>query len=147
MPYKDPEKRKEYFRAYDAARIGHNRIITMTLERHERTKERDRIRYRKRASQGYRSTTWLSNLKLKFGITVEQFDAVLLQQEGKCSACGKIFAGFSGSRSDRLAIDHCHVSKVVRGLLCGSCNRTIGHAKESSLRLRACADYLDKFPL
>jgi len=153
MPYKDVEIRREYFRQYDAARPGRGRVANMTAEQIERQRERDRkrrneernLRRQQNGGQGYQSKSWLGKLKREFGLTAEQFEQMLKMQGYRCAACNNKFAGFSGSRSDRLAIDHCHLTGEVRGFLCGACNRTIGHAQDSSRRLRACADYLERF--
>jgi hypothetical protein len=42
-----------------------------------------------------------------------------------------------------LNIDHCHETGMVRGLLCGNCNRSIGLAQNSSDILRKLAAYLE----
>ena len=62
----------------------------------------------------------------KFGLTVEGYDALLLQQGGKCAVCGR------KPGKTRLAVDHDHEIErktgriVVRGLLCRRCNRGMG---------------------
>ena len=58
-------------------------------------------------------------LKRRYGITPEQYDKMLERQGGGCAVCGK--APKPGAR--RLAVDHDHSTKVVRGLLCFTCNK------------------------
>ena len=58
--------------------------------------------------------------KRRYGITVEQFDALFELQGGCCKLCGKI------SESRRLCIDHDHITDAVRGLLCIQCNSALG---------------------
>lgn len=60
-------------------------------------------------------------LKHKYGITVEQYDAMLARQKGKCGLCGK-----KPKPDKRLAVDHCHRTGKVRGLLCHCCNNGLG---------------------
>lgn len=62
----------------------------------------------------------------KYGITPEQYDALLATQRGVCAieGCGNSPEHQSG-RS--LAIDHCHKTGKVRGLLCIACNVAIGY--------------------
>ena len=82
-----------------------------------------------------------SQLKCLYGITIEQWDQMYLEQEGKCAACG-----IHQSEIDKVfCVDHNHETGEVRSLLCNPCNSTVGFAKESSDRLRACADYMETF--
>jgi hypothetical protein len=53
-----------------------------------------------------------------------------------CDICGR--------RTGRMAIDHCHDSNRVRGLLCKDCNLILGWVNDDPARLRALADYLGK---
>ncbi len=58
-----------------------------------------------------------------YGITIEDYDRMLLAQDGKCHFCGST----SGGRGGRcFAVDHDHVTGKVRGLLCASCNVQLG---------------------
>lgn len=43
-----------------------------------------------------------------------------------------------------LAVDHCHQTRKLRGLLCGSCNRGIGLLGDSVERMEAALSYLKK---
>ncbi len=77
-------------------------------------------------------------LKAKYGITEEIYEKLLSGQGGVCAICQR------HQRYKRLAVDHCHKTGQVRGLLCENCNRGIGRFFDSSLRLRNAADYIDK---
>jgi Recombination endonuclease VII len=59
-------------------------------------------------------------LARKFGITPEQYEAMLHRQNGVCALCHNPPNGI------RLAVDHDHRSGKVRGLLCTRCNQTLG---------------------
>ncbi len=72
----------------------------------------------------------------KYGITEEDFQRMLAKQGGVCAICG------CHQRYQRLAVDHCHRSGVVRGLLCVNCNRGLGKFFDSPLRLIRAAEYL-----
>lgn len=63
---------------------------------------------------------------------------VVLERERGCEVCGVILAG------RELAVDHCHESGKVRGLLCHSCNMGIGQFKDSPELLRKAAVYLEQ---
>jgi hypothetical protein len=62
---------------------------------------------------------------------------MLKDQNGGCAICYKP----EGSRM--FDVDHDHKTGEVRGLLCTSCNRVLGHAKDSVERLLAAARYLE----
>ena len=62
-------------------------------------------------------------LKAKYGITIEQYDAILASQGGLCAICGTDKAhGFN----DTFHVDHDHLTGRIRGLLCFACNRRLG---------------------
>lgn len=76
--------------------------------------------YRERSRQQHRSQLERDpsvrrrrGLKHRYNLTVEQYDAMLEKQDGKCAVCG---------RSGTLYVDHDHDTGVVRGLLCPRCN-------------------------
>lgn len=56
----------------------------------------------------------------KFGITLEQYDAMLQHQGGVCALCR------NPPKKKVLVVDHNHKNGKVRGLLCDACNRALG---------------------
>lgn len=79
------------------------------------------------------------SLKRRYGITLEQYDELLVRQDGKCAVCLKEAEEFNV----RLAVDHDHKSGEIRGLLCRYCNhRIVGRHRDANL-LRRVADYLE----
>lgn len=80
-------------------------------------------------------------LKIEYGITQEQYDDFYIKQNGCCAICNK-------SQSElkrKLAVDHNHFTKEIRGLLCINCNCMIGYAKESTKTLMLGIIYLNKY--
>ena len=77
------------------------------------------------------------HLRKKYGITDEDYAEMLKSQKGKCAICG---AGEPGTK--KFDVDHCHVTGVVRGLLCTSCNRMLGHSGDRPEVLAAGEKYL-----
>jgi hypothetical protein len=84
------------------------------------------------------------NLQRRFGITVEEYTAKLLEQSGVCAICHRPETDTRGGKVKNLAVDHDHKTGDVRALLCVACNTAIGKMDDSAARLRAAADYLDR---
>jgi hypothetical protein len=60
-----------------------------------------------------------SALKREYGLSIEDYNNMLANQDGKCAICG-------GTEWRRLSVDHCHTSLKIRGLLCSPCNKALG---------------------
>lgn len=76
------------------------------------------------------------DLKRKYGITPEAYDAMHEAQSGKCAICGL------ADSDRRLAVDHCHKSGSIGKLLCKACNHGLGKFRDSADLLLKAADYL-----
>lgn len=63
-----------------------------------------------------------SRLIREFTITLEQYNLILKFQDFKCAICKRPAKDFTQS----LAVDHCHKTGLVRGLLCWECNKIVG---------------------
>lgn len=72
------------------------------------------------------------------GIDPDLAEAYYQDHDGKCEICNHKSNGAS------LAIDHCHSTGRIRGMLCGPCNRGIGLLQDSPNLLQAAYDYLTK---
>lgn len=77
------------------------------------------------------------HLKRKYGINFADYAVMLTRQRGACAVCGR-----PEPKNRMLDVDHDHATGAVRGLLCTSCNRMIGHAHDSPDRLMSAANYL-----
>lgn len=77
-------------------------------------------------------------LKKKFGISLVEYNIKLENQNGVCAICKCIC-----KTGKSLAIDHDHITRKLRGLLCGSCNRAIGFFEENCERLKSAINYLN----
>lgn len=77
------------------------------------------------------------HLKRKFGMTIEQYDAMLEAQGGGCSICGR------PPRDDiSLHVDHDHSTGKVRGILCFRCNNALADFNEDATVLQKAIGYL-----
>lgn len=75
-------------------------------------------------------------LKLKYGISLDEYNALFLKQGGVCKICGKY------QQHENLAVDHNHKTGKVRGLLCSSCNKGLGYFKDNPIILKEAIKYL-----
>jgi hypothetical protein len=75
----------------------------------------------------------------RHGLDPEDYNLMLRAYDGCCYICKR--PERVANRS--LAIDHCHTTGTVRGLLCTRCNQVIGRMEDSPALLRAAADYLE----
>lgn len=83
------------------------------------------------------------HFRKKYGITMDDYERMLIQQNGICAICGQgeTALGRSGEVKP-LAVDHDHKTGAVRGLLCHRCNSVLGNAQDDPARLEAAAAYL-----
>jgi hypothetical protein len=80
-------------------------------------------------------------LKAKFGITLETYNQMLAQQNERCLGCNK----HQSELKINMAVDHCHGTGKIRGLLCDACNKAVGYMKDNPLVADNLAAYLRKF--
>ena len=93
----------------------------------------------KKAKEFYRNNKHIkrnNDLKTKFGITLDQYNKMLENQNDICAICG------GNNDYISLAVDHNHETGKIRGLLCGSCNGMLGLAKDNLLILIKGVKYL-----
>ena len=125
MPYKDPEKQKEY-------RIKYRN-------------NPDRKAKAKKWRQDYEKTTQgmeakrRYNIKRNYGLEWDDYLLLLKEQKGCCAIC------FEPPKTGyTLNVDHCHKTNKVRGLLCTRCNTAIGLLDHSTVVLREAICYIEK---
>lgn len=76
--------------------------------------------------------------KFNYGITIDDYERMLDEQNGACAICKNPADGSA------LHVDHCHETAKVRGLLCKKCNLGLGFFKDSPHLLNSAAEYLGK---
>ena len=126
-------------------------------------RERNRERVNKLAMESYRRNRPAKLAKLKasyhenkdkhrnaklrrFGLDVRQYAKMLGAQEGLCAICLREEPALNSKTKQRmsLAVDHCHKTGKVRGLLCSRCNRMLGLAGDKVHILKSAINYLTK---
>ena len=107
-----------------------DRVLKWQRENRDRYLERQRSY---RGTPAKKLSNRKSHLKRKYGITIEEFDALLAAQGGGCAICGN---------PDADNVDHDHVTGKVRGILCFTCNVAIGLVSEDEERLVGALHYL-----
>lgn len=81
----------------------------------------------------------VDHLQHKYGLTLEQYDAMLASQNGACKICNSFTPG---GTSGRFHVDHDHTTGKIRGLLCHHCNIGLGHFKDDISTLAKAIAYL-----
>lgn len=147
---KTPIKKLEQVRRWRANNIERAREIS----RKSRLKHRDKCNARAKA--------WITNnrerhlkywsdrrknnprailtakLKAMFGITLEQYESYAINQKHCCAICGTA----QSEQRRKMAVDHCHATGKVRGLLCHNCNVGLGNFKDSPQILTKAISYI-----
>ena len=95
--------------------------------------------YHKRYREEHKSEIRNKYYKRVFGITEDEFRAMVKRQKNSCAVCKEPI-----DMEDKYSfnIDHCHDTGKVRGILCSKCNRGIGFFNNSEQRLLSAARYL-----
>jgi hypothetical protein len=175
VPYKDPEKQREHNRAYRQAhreealayakryreahpekmaaykrkwvkKIGRTALTTNRREYHRERYQSNREVMRARQNEyrrQYPERHYERQLKRRLGMTLAEKRIVWEAQDKKCKLCNRPITLLGAH------VDHIHDRKpiVIRGLLCGSCNRAIGLFRDDPEVLDRAAAYLRDFSI
>ena len=76
-----------------------------------------------------------------YHITLAQYQELEVFQEHKCYICRESANRFKNG----MAVDHCHTTGTVRGLLCWKCNRALGKFYDNAEFLQRASNYIN-FP-
>ena len=82
-----------------------------------------------------------SHLRRSYGITLAQFNRMVLAQGSTCACCG---TDKPGGKHNQWCVDHDHVTGTVRELLCKDCNIVLGIIEDSPEHLMRLIQYLAK---
>ena len=88
---------------------------------YQRQKEH-RVEYARKYRKENPEKTMNTNLKVKYGITRQEYLNILNKQNYKCAICGKP----QEEHSRNFSLDHNHKTNKIRGIVCDGCNYGIG---------------------
>lgn len=77
-------------------------------------------------------------LQSKYGLTLEDYNVMWNEQEGRCKICKK----HEQELGKVLLVDHCHTTTKIRGLLCHHCNVGLGHFCDNIELMQTAINYL-----
>lgn len=117
-----------------------------TCELCEQQRETDRRYAGQRTADPLTYPSQLSTARRarKYRLDLEELQAMRNAQQDRCAICGKeeTVLGSTG-KVKSLAIDHCHATGRIRGLLCNNCNRGIGLLGKEPGLLRRALEYME----
>jgi hypothetical protein len=99
-----------------------------------RKKSRDKLR-KEDPERWYRIRRH-DQLRRVFKIGLDDYEAILLKQDGKCAICG------NNEGKASMPLDHDHKTGKIRGILCHWCNKGLGQFFDNPERLEQAAKYL-----
>ena len=82
-----------------------------------------------------KSASIATSRKIRFGISREDYQQMLVDQNNSCAICKKEIGW-------EAAVDHCHTTGKIRGLLCRKCNLGLGGFKDNIETIRKAIEYV-----
>jgi hypothetical protein len=144
----DREKRRAYMQEYYRTHPRRPLTDEEKAERSRRRREKYATDAEHREKAKAQARDWgarnpekkkAQRLQLAFGLEMEQFQAMLSQQDNACAICG-----YTDTVNPKLfpVVDHDHKTGKIRGLLCMSCNQGLGKFKDDPALLEKAIVYL-----
>jgi Recombination endonuclease VII len=96
----------------------------------------DFIKWRQENIEEIRKSDRVKHYIRAYGLSKEDAEALVENRTGFCAICGTL---------SPLVIDHCHISEIVRGKVCSSCNSMLGYSKDNITTLEKAIQYLKDF--
>ena len=139
MPYRNKEAEAAYKKAY----YEENKEVIAAYRKAYREKNKEVIaasqkRYREKNKEALVAYNKRYHILSKYGLTLEERNKMQVEQGNACKICLREFNDEIGC-----CVDHCHTSGKIRGLLCQSCNKGLGHFRDNTLDLARALEYLE----
>lgn len=139
--YRNKEKCLEYRQKWKTE----NREVYLKQQRHKAKEQyaknpeagrKATAKWRRKNPEKNKKISASSKLKVSYGITLKDYETLEKSQNGVCKICQK------PEKGKRLAVDHCHETGKIRGLLCQKCNRALGMFHDDPQLLKKAIKYL-----
>lgn len=140
----NPEKFRAYQREYQKAHRLH--INAQSTARRKANLEKRRA-YERAWREAHPKKDNAGHLRRKWGLSLEDYRAMLDVQQGQCAICRVDFAAETKRSTQgrtRSCVDHDHRTGKIRALLCDWCNRGMGLFYDNPQLLRSAADYIER---
>ena len=128
----DAEYRKAVLDRNRAYRAAHREELNARARKAYAEDDGYRARRRLTGNKWYRRE---ERLKQVYGLSLQDYKAMVAQQGGVCRIC-------KTKPARPLFVDHCHASGKVRGLLCHPCNAALGFMRDDPVIAAAATEYL-----
>lgn len=94
---------------------------------------------RSRCKHCSKHEAWTTKLRLRYGMTENLYNEMLVKQCGKCNICHK------PPKYKRLSVDHCHTTGRIRALLCNECNIAVGWIEKYKNNIMDYIKYVEDY--
>ena len=122
------ERNRKWYYDNRESRLEYSRNLYHKIKHNDKYKER---------LQRYKESGKVKDKHYaRYGMTFNDYSILLEKQRNTCKICSQ-----SQSRR-KLAVDHCHKTGKIRGLLCDKCNLILGKVKDSIQILEFMVNYL-----
>lgn len=144
MHYGEWPAAKLSFKDNDPTNLRIDNLVMMNslVEKYDHTDPEQRKSYLRDHRKAFPKAWKNTHLMSSFGISLSHYVEMKVAQGGVCAICRNPETHKRGNKIKDLAVDHCHKTGKVRGLLCSDCNTGIGKLKDSPEILDAAAAYL-----
>lgn len=112
-------------------------IKLRTSRYRENNLEKVKSKERNRVLSGKKAQDLRAYVLRTYNLTIEDYKKLFDLQNGLCAICNL-------SSVKNLAVDHCHITGKVRGLLCAKCNMGIGAFEDKTSNIFEAINYLNK---
>lgn len=143
--YRESGKAKEYSKRYYQDNLEQARESRKKYRKTDSGKAYTKAyRQTEKFKEGNYKRFWKHRLRKEYGLEEKDYEEMLTVQGNCCAICGDKFEDDKMNKKDP-CIDHDHVTKKLRGILCRSCNLLLGYAKDSREILAKAISYLKQY--